>query len=426
MLLDCGLHPKKDGLEALPALGQLDAPPLAVIVSHAHIDHCGAVPRLLKAFPSTECYATQPTLSIMDRMLHNSVSVMGTLALERGISGYPLYSHGDVENALRRAYGLGMGHEFSLSWESPIRAAFHPNGHVLGSASILLRIPGHTLLYSGDVCVSEQELMGGLSPLSDAGVDTLMIECTRGSHVEGPHITLQAEVRKLCKEIKAVLLQGGVALVPSFALGRTQEILNILARLQENGKLPDVPIYASGLGRAVYEVYSKYTEYLKPTAELRPLQGFKRIGDVWERNVRRDLLKSPCIIVATSGMMMENTPSAMLAQDLVRNERHGIFFVGYLDPDTLGHKLLHAKKGEQLTFEVSGQPIEIVLENRQRFHFSAHAHREHLRWIIEKVNPRNVVFVHGDKDAIQWMYDNCPGHMRKFIPAPGEELLIDV
>ena len=87
VVLDCGLHPKLEGRAALPDLRPLRGDPVAVIVSHGHIDHCGATPYLLKQCPSTECYATQPTLSIMDRMLHNSVAVMGTLALERGISG---------------------------------------------------------------------------------------------------------------------------------------------------------------------------------------------------------------------------------------------------------------------------------------------------------------------------------------------------
>ena len=417
IVLDCGLHPKKEGVESMPNLDGITEEPLAVLVSHAHIDHCGAVPRLMKRYPAMQAYATQPTVSIMDRMLHNSVSVMGTLGLERGIRDYPLYSHGDVDMVIRRIYGLDFYHEFALDWNSPIRASFHPSGHVLGSAGILLRFPGHTVYYTGDVCMNHQELMAAMAPLDGMPpVDTLIIESTRGSHEDTDGTTYSDEIDKFALAVKEVLLQGGVALVPSFALGRSQEILNIIARLMESGQLPEVPVYASGLGRAVYEIYGKYKEYLRPEANLRPLHEFKRIGDVWERSVRRELLKNASIIVATSGMMVENTPSAMLAQDIVQEPHHGVFFIGYLDPDTPGYKLLHAQIGDEQVFEVSGRPVEIRLSNRRQFSFSAHATREELCSLVGAFQPRNVVFVHGDTDAVAWMNANCPGDFQRFIP----------
>ena len=101
-VIDCGTHPKKDGIESLPDLSLLERAPDAVIVSHAHVDHCGAVPYLVQRFPTTDVYTTAATMGVMDRMLHNSVSVMRILARERNIKGYPLYSHEDVDFALRR------------------------------------------------------------------------------------------------------------------------------------------------------------------------------------------------------------------------------------------------------------------------------------------------------------------------------------
>lgn len=426
IVIDCGLHPKKEGLEALPCLDLLEKQPLGVIVSHAHVDHCGAVPVLMKKFPGTECFATRPTVNIMDRMLHNSVSVMGTLALERGIKDYPLYSHEDAERAIRHTYGLGYRKEFGLAWGNPVRASFHPSGHVLGAASILLNLPGHTIFYTGDVCVSNQELMSGLAPLDDSvEVDTLVVESTRGAQADGNMISLDQEIDRFAEEITKVIKQRGVVLVPSFALGRSQEVLNVIARLQRTGRIPDVTVYASGLGRAIYEIYSRYTDYLRPEADLRPLHEFKRIGDVWERKIRAELLRKPAIIVATSGMMMENTPSAMLAQDVIKETHHGIFFVGYLDPDTLGYKLVNAEPGAELTFELHGKPAELKLENIQRFSFSAHAPREDLRWLVDHVNPKNVVFVHGDDDAVAWMAENCTGDYAKFVPRGADRLVLE-
>ncbi len=425
ILLDCGMHPKKEGLEALPDFSILQKAPEAVIVSHAHIDHCGAVPYLLKEFPSAYCYATQPTVNIMDRMLHNSVSVMTTIAIERGILEYPLYGHSDVEYAIRRSYGLGLNQEFDLGPKSPFRASLHHSGHVLGGACVLLRAGEHTIFYTGDVCMAQQELMDGLTLLDESiAVDTLIIESTRGTHENGHSISFEGEVERFAEEIRKVVEGGGTVLVPSFALGRTQELLNIISRLQETALVPDVPVYASGLGRAVYEVYDKYSHYLRPDTTLRPLGGYKRIGDVWERDVRRQLLGSPGIIVATSGMMIENTPSSLIAMEMAGHSKHGIFFVGYLDPDTLGYKLLHAEKGDRLAFELNGPPVPVKLGNRQSFSFSAHATREDLCRLVDHVTPKNIVFVHGDAEAVSWMHENTASVFRKHIPAVGRTITL--
>jgi Cft2 family RNA processing exonuclease len=426
LLLDCGIHPKKEGVEALPNLTGLTAYPEAVIISHGHIDHCGAVPYLLKMFSSTELYATAPTVRIMDRMLHNSVSVMDTLGLERGIQEYPLYSHRDVERAVRRAYGMEFDQEFAVTWTSPVRVSFHHAGHVLGSACILVKAPDHTLLYTGDICLSDQELMRGAAlPDHLPPIDTLVIESTRGAHVGAAKTTYEGEIQRFADEASAVLGRGGTVLVPSFALGRTQEMLNIISRLQFEGALPEVPIYASGLGRAVYEIYDEFTGLLRPGVSLQPLRQYHRIGDVWERRVARKLLREPAVIVTTSGMMVENTPSAMIARELVQDNRHAVFFVGYLDPETLGYKLLHARKGDPLCFELHGPAQRVELDNRQSFTFSAHAHREDLCRLVERLAPKNVVFVHGDPEAIEWMNGSVNGRCRKFAPSLGETIVLE-
>lgn len=426
VLLDCGLHPKKEGRVALPEFDLLTQAPEALLVSHGHIDHCGAVPFAMREFPGAACYATHPTVNIMDRMLHNSVSVMGMLAVEREIRDYPLYTHSDVDAALRRCHGLHYEREFSPTWDSPFRVSFHHSGHVLGSASVLLRTEGHTLLYSGDVCMTHQELMAGMTLLDkEVPVDTLIVESTRGTVELGHTITFEGEVDRFAEEVAKVLNDGGCVLVPSFALGRMQELLNVISRLQANDRVPDVPVYASGLGRAIYEIYHKYTDFLRPEKTLRPLAEFNRIGDVWDGAVRRNLLRSPCIIVATSGMMTENTPSALIAMEMVRDTKHGIFFVGYLDSETLGYKLLNAEIGEALSFEVDGAPIKVRLENRQSFNFSAHANREDLCKLIDHIAPKNIIFVHGDPDATAWMSENTSAVYRKFIPTIGETIALE-
>ncbi|HQE84128.1 MAG TPA: MBL fold metallo-hydrolase RNA specificity domain-containing protein [Candidatus Hydrogenedentes bacterium] len=426
IVLDCGIHPKKEGLEALPDLSLLTRAPDVVLVSHGHVDHCGAVPCLLRQYPGLFVYATRPTVPIMDRMLHNSVSVMEMLERNQGVRGYPLYSHEDVGFALRRTDGLDTDYEFALTYQSPVRAEFRSAGHVLGSACILLRFPGHTVFYTGDICLTHQELMSGHVLIEDnIQVDTLICESTRGAQKYEGDRTYEAEMERFAVEATKVVESGGVVLVPAFALGRSQELLNIIARLKRSHMIPRVPVYASGLGRAIYEIYNDHLDYLRPAADLRPLDEFGRVGNVWEPESVDDLLDDPCIIVATSGMMVENTPSAMIAKEMVRSQRHGIFFVGYLDPDTLGYRLLHANTGDKMAFETPGRNVKIRLENRQQFSFSAHASRDDLRRLIEHLNPKNIVFVHGDPDAIDWMSANTNGQARKIAPMFGQTVVLE-
>jgi len=426
ILLDCGTHPKKDGYAALPELSLLTKAPDVLLLSHAHIDHCGAIPYLLRQFPSVRIYATLPTHRIMDRMLHNSVSVMGILARERGITEYPLYEHEDVGYAVRQTRACEFEDPFFIGRDSPTEVTFHPAGHVLGCASILLRMPGHTLFYTGDICECAQELMGPYRHRLDCEVDTLVIESTQGAADDHRVRSYTEESLNLGEHVASVIKGGGCAMVPCFALGRMQEVLNILARQQEEGLIPQVPIYASGLGRSIYEVYERYQECLHPDAYLRPMDHFKKIGNVWEPAVSQALLNRPCIIVATSGMMLENTPSAMIAQEMVKYNHHGIFFVGYLDHETLGYQLLHSKPGDSLRFGLGRPKVEIKLENIKRFHLSAHAPRAALKKVVERIKPKNVIFVHGDPDALAWMRENAAiDGCRAIMPSVGQSFTLD-
>jgi cleavage and polyadenylation specificity factor subunit 3 len=426
ILLDCGTHPKKEGLAALPRFSLLEKPPKVLMLSHAHVDHCGAIPYLTRMYPGVRAFATLPTVRIMDRMLHNSVAVMGTIAKERGITEYPLYEHRDVNFAMRRVMGYDFGVSFLLPLATPVEACFHPAGHVLGSASILLKINGHNFLYTSDICGVDQELMGRHAPFAGMpAIDTLVIESTHGATDESRILPFRQEAERLGEAISKVIACGGSVLVPTFALGRTQEILNIIARLQEEGQVPAVPVYTSGLGRAIYELYDRFTEYLAPGARLRPLEQFGRIGNVWEARVVQRLLAHPSILVATSGMMLANTPSAMIAREMVREKRHGIFFVGYLDSETLGYALCTAPPGTPLQFGLNQPPVKVALENIQRFSFSAHAPRTTLKELVETINPRNVIYVHGDPAAITWMKTAGSNGRRAWTPEIGHEVALE-
>jgi len=427
ILLDSGTHPKREGMGALPEYGLLGKAPDVCLISHGHQDHCGSLPYLLRQFPAVRTFATIPTARIMDRMLHNSVAVMGLIAKERGVAEYPLYEHEDVNYAMRSVTGQPFGEPLLLPIDTDVEVHFLRAGHVLGGASVLIKSHGHSVLYTGDFCEVDQELLPGCETLdSDLHADTLVIESTHGATDENSLNAYSDECYRLGEAIAPVVRNGGAVLLPSFALGRTQEILNIVSRLQEEGVVPPVPVYASGLGRAVYELYDRFSDYLHENADLRPLEQFHRIGNVWEPTVVQNLISQPCIMVATSGMMLQNTPSAMIACEMVRHTHHGIFFMGYLDPDTLGYGLLHGKVGDRHQFALGQPKVECRLANIRSFSFSAHARRDTLQRFIRQVSPKNVVFVHGDEDAIGWMRDNTSHGFRCYSPSVGQTISLEL
>jgi len=337
LLLDCGLHPKAEGKASLPAFDVMRRAPDACIVSHAHHDHCAGLPYLMMMYHTVVPYATRPTVRIIDRMLHNSVSVMEKIRDERGVEDYPLYNHDEVDFAVRRMYGIDFDHDFAVLPNTDLRVRFLRAGHVMGAASVYLQSKDHRLLYTSDVSTIDQELMPGMTVPDDLReVDTLIIESTYGANPTAHEVEYNQEVERFAEGVRRVIDRGGVVLVPAFALGRTQEVLNMIARLQDEGRMPFVPVYASGMGRALYEIYQAFSGELRADVEMAPLNEFESVGDVWDPKIARNLLREPSIIVATAGMMIENTPSAMIAEHLVQDPRHGILFTGYCDPDTPG------------------------------------------------------------------------------------------
>ncbi len=427
IFLDCGIHPKKEGFDSLPLFDSMESFPDAVLVTHGHMDHCGSLPYLAKLFPHFKIHATLPTLRIMERMLHNSVVVMNTLRKERNIFEYPLYQHEDVENMMEITRAHLYNNYFDVSNKGVFRAFFNPAGHVLGSGSILLELDDYKILYTGDISAGYQELLGPYqSMIWLEEVDIIILESTQGAVDENQVNSYEEESLRLAQDINQVLEGEGSVLIPTFALGRTQEIANILARLQEEGILLKVPIYISGLGRAIYDIYEQFREYLAEDSKLRPLSCFRKLGNIWQPEIMRQLLSTPSIIIATSGMMIENTPSALIAQEMVQTTHNGIFFVGYVDPDTLGYKLLTAKPGDELLFQLDAEPVKVKLRNIKRFHFSGHAYRTALLKLIDDLKPKNVVLVHGDPPALDWMRENINSKTNIFVPQNGTKLTFEI
>ena len=434
-LLDAGLHPKKYGLESLPDYGEITEELEAIFISHAHLDHVGSLPLVSRQHPQAPIFATIPTKDIALRMLHNTVTVMNIFREEKGYLDYPFFEHKDLWPLEREIIGLEFnpfarsstparaGHGERVRLRGHTQAQFIPSGHVLGAAGLLIRHGKRNLFYTGDVSLKDQALIPG-ALIPEAKIDTLILECTYANDPEYYSRNRPREVESFAAEASRILAGGGCVLIPAFALGKTQELLFIIHRLIRQGLIPSVPLYISGLGKSITEIYQEHQRYLRPQASTLSFELFSVLGLLDDFSVER-LLREPCLIVATNGMMVENTPSARIARCMVQEERHGIFFCGYIDPDTLGYRVFHSKPGEAFVFSTEEDPVTVINSNIKRFYLSSHADRYELLEIARRLHPRITLLVHGEKEGMEFMQAELGRESQVFLGEKGKTILLE-
>ncbi|MCB1062590.1 MAG: MBL fold metallo-hydrolase [Verrucomicrobiae bacterium] len=427
ILLDAGTHPKRVGVDTLPDIHDLPIDSAdAILLSHAHLDHFGALPVLCRQFPSAPVFATEETFAVGEALLHNSVNVMTSQRRELEIGAYPLYTHREIDHIVPSWMPRRFGQRFEVG--DGVSATFLPAGHVLGAAGIVLRDAGRTIFYTGDVHFEDQSLCqaADFSEIEGEKIDTMIIETTRGESDRRADYTRESEIDHLIEAIRETLARGGSVMLPVFAFGKTQELLMMLYEAIEDGRLPQVPVHIGGLSTKITALFDRLS-----STSRRFHQGF-RILDDFPRLVRpaRKEPEPPYgpgrIYAISSGMMSENTVSNRFAHHFLPNPDNAILFVGYADPETPAGRILSAEPGDILSMNDRGTGRRMPLKCRiEKFDFSGHAPRDQLLDYIIRINPKHAVLVHGDEPARRWFADQlrqrCP-HMRVTIPDPGTPL----
>ena len=430
-VLDCGMHPKEEGDEALPNFKPIGERELAaIIISHAHQDHLGTVPVLMRRQPQARVFMTEATAAIGSALLHNSVNVMTRQREELGTTLYPLFTHQETNRATDIWRACRFRQPTNLAGERTREPAnggvtfeFFDAGHVLGSAGVLLRAEGRTFFYSGDVNFDDQTIAKG-AVFPETGIDVLIMECTRGDVPEPPGFTRAAEEGRLAEAISRAFDDGGCVLMPVFALGKTQEALAMIHRFRREKLLGDFPLYIGGLSTKMTEIYDRYAlvsrrnfPRLQLLEELEPfvLNG-QTIGDAPAKPGR--------VYALSSGMMTPKTLSNIFARRVLANPKHSIFFVGYADPLSPAGILRAAQPGELVALDPEEPPRELRCQIKT-FQFSAHASRESIVAYVKKLAPKKVVLVHGDPPAVAWIHAQIaaalPGS-EVIVPPPGVEI----
>ncbi|MBA3881642.1 MAG: MBL fold metallo-hydrolase [Chthoniobacterales bacterium] len=431
-VLDCGMHPKREGDGALPKLSAIEGQELdAIIVSHAHQDHIGTLPVLMRRQPDARVFMTEATVAIGDTLLHNSVNVMTRQREELGTNLYPLFTHKETNRAVDNWRSCRFRQTISLRGErmrarengDEVTFEFFDAGHVLGSTGVLMRAEGRKFFYTGDVNFDDQTISQG-AVFPDTAVDVLIIETTRGDAPVPEGFTRAAEERRLAEAIGNAFERGGCVLMPVFALGKTQEALAMIHKFRREKLLGEFPIYIGGLSMKMTETYDRFA--LTSRRNFPRLQLLEAIEPfILNGQTIHDSPARPGRIYAlSSGMMTPKTLSNIFARRVLGNPRDSIFFVGYADPLSPGGVLRASKTGEMVSLDPEEPPQELRC-HVEAFQFSAHASRESIVAYVKKLAPRKVVLVHGDPPAVEWIRAQIAAELPQaevIVPPPGVQI----
>lgn len=426
VVIDAGLHPKKDGEEAIPRFELLDPDSVdAVLISHAHLDHIGTLPVLQREQPHARVYMTPEVVDLADALLHNSVNVMTSQGEELGIDEYPLFTHADLDELDQVWQGRRYRQQFEPIWDVDLKVTFRDAGHVLGSAGILLEGADKRVFYTGDVQFRDQSLIKG-ADFEDLGpIDTLIVETTRGRTPSEPGFDREEEVQRLIEDLTETIHRNGSALIPVFAMGKTQEVLTMIQNAKESGDLPDVPVTIGGLSTKMTTIYDRYAS--NPN---RKRHDFRILRDMDLRAGTRRRGKTvpiryqeQAIYALSSGMMSEKTVSNKFAQTFLPNPANSLHFVGYSDPSTPSYHIRQAATGDLVSLDQRKDPVPLNCEVKE-YNFSGHADREQLLEFILGSRAKQVFLVHGDPESSEWFKEELAREMPEaevVIPLPGED-----
>ncbi|MGQ4833043.1 MAG: MBL fold metallo-hydrolase [Candidatus Asgardarchaeia archaeon] len=344
---------------------------LASVISHAHLDHSGAIPLLAKDYPKTKIIATDLTLELSKILIDDMLNLFKRR--------YP-FSFKDARKALKKATKIKYN---TIKVINNFQIELLNAGHIPGSSSVYLNIDNKLRVwYSGDINTYRTNL---LTPASKVVPESDII-ITESTYALRNHPPREDVEREFVEALRESVERGGIALVPAFSVGRAQEVLNILTKYN----FP-YPIVLDGMARKVSEVLLRYPEYIRDIELFR--NSINRAYWVDNGKERKNLLVEPKVIVSPAGMLQGGSAEYYM-KHIYNDENSGIYLVGYQIPGTSGYRLLNDKK-----IRIGGRMKQVKAEVKS-FELSSHIDRQELFNLLRKVDGSPIVFtIHGDQES---------------------------
>ncbi|MFP4005298.1 MAG: beta-CASP ribonuclease aCPSF1 [Candidatus Hadarchaeia archaeon] len=400
VLLDCGLNVAQEGRDAFP---YIDAPEIrlheidAVIVTHAHLDHSGFVPYLFRYGYEGPVYCTPPTRDLSVLLQLDYVDIARNEGKE-----IP-YSKKDVKESVKRTIPLDYGDVTDIAPD--VRLTLHNSGHILGASVAHLHIGEglYNVVYTGDLKFENSRLLSAAEN-NFPRMETLIIDSTYGGS-DSMQPSREESEKKFLKAVSRTIERGGKVIVPSFAVGRAQEIMLLLDDYSRKNGLENVPVYLDGMIWEATSIHTAYPEYLSSNLKKEILHKDRNpfLSDIFERvksSEKRETIISggPSIILATAGMMAGG-PVLEYFKRLAPDPRNMLIFVGYQGEGTLGRRIQKGWREIPMGTENGRRDVvEVNLDVETVEGFSAHSDRSQLVNFVRNSSPKpkRVLCVHGE------------------------------
>jgi len=368
-----------------------------VVLTHSHLDHIGAAPYLFVSL-IPRLYATPVTLDVSRLLLYDMIKLNGP---------FLPYDEVTVDDMLNNATSVTYGDRVEAG-----EFLFEPiyNGHIPGSASILVQVDGHRILYTSDMNTVETKLMEP-ARLEGVKADTVIIESTYGASNHPPRRETEDSFYEAVEE---VVRRGGTVLVPAFSVSRGQEIACLLAERDF-----DYPVWLDGMIRQILEIYLAHGEYLKSAELLAKAASMFRIVKGWHD--RRRAYKRPGVIIASAGML-KGGPSLYYLKKIFSDPKNAVFMVSYQAPGTPGRRILE----EGVFGEEEPLPVKARV---QWFDFSSHTDQRGILSVLRGIRGlERVILVHGDpsvQEKLKARVEEELGGVEVLVPGNGETVELD-
>jgi putative mRNA 3-end processing factor len=340
----------------------------SIVLGHAHLDHCGSIPMLYRKF-RVPIYQTAATMEQSNMLLKDSLKIARIKQFVKH------FGEGDIEKMNKNKVIVTYGQKIeSDNFSMDINDA----GHIPGSMAPLIETGKKRILYASDFNVNPTRLLNGAN-ISAKNVDALILESTYSNR---NHPDRRETEKKFFDAVKTTIENGGVAVIPSFAIARAAEILMIMDSFKA-----DFPIYVDGMAKAATQTALNYPELIRDPKALK--KAVEDVKLIYSNDERKKIIQEPCAIVSSSGLL-DGGPSVYYVKYLYSQPESSIIFTGFMIPRTAGRYLLDTGR-----FVTEGVDLKMKMGVFQ-FDFSAHSGRDNLFDFVKKIAPKKTICVHGD------------------------------